>query len=154
MDEIVKITNERKIELEQELERRKLIDRKEILERLVAARDLGDLKENAEYHTARDEQGYNEARITQLEAILKKAVIIEKSDKGEIGLTSEVVIQRVGTDNKRKFVIVSEHEADMTTGKLSEKSPIGTALLGQNEGDIVSIDLPSGKVEFKIVKVI
>lgn len=152
-DESIQITKEKKQELEEELKERKTKTRPEILEKLQYAKSLGDLSENAEYHAARDAQGKNESRIKEIEATLKNATVIEKQDTDEIGLTSNVTIQKEGEDNKRDFTLVSATEADMAEGKLSVDSPIGAALVGKKEGDTAEIETPSGTVIYHIVSV-
>lgn len=153
MPDKVQITESRRGELEIELNERKTVTRPEILERLQFAKSLGDLKENAEYHNARDEQGKNEDRIKEIEHILKYAEIIEKSNSGEIGLASTAVIQKVGDDTQRTFTIVGPAEADMVQGKLSSESPIGRALLGKRAGDTADVVTPNGATHYTIITV-
>ncbi len=147
------LTKEKKEELEKELEYRKGEKRQEILDRLAFAKSLGDLSENAEYHTSKDDQGKNEARIAQIEAILKDAVIVEASDDGVIGLGSKVTILHLEKETEKEYQIVGNEEADFTEGKISFESPLGSALLDKKEGDIVDVETPKGTVQYKIIKV-
>jgi transcription elongation factor GreA len=151
METDLRITRKREKELKQELEDRRGDLRKEILERLVAARALGDLSENAEYHAARSEQGLNESRIEEIELILKNAIIISPRKKGGIiDIGSRVVIRKVGEKKERKITLVGPVEADIAAGKMSITSPIGSALIGKTTGDTVEVKLPTGTKKFKI----
>ncbi|MCD8494535.1 MAG: transcription elongation factor GreA [Candidatus Pacebacteria bacterium] len=153
MTEEYLMSQEKKNELEQELQRRKVEVRPEIAERVQFARSLGDLKENSEYHIAREEQGKNESRIQEIEALLKYARIVTKEAGDHIQLSSQVTIHKVGDDTLREFVLVSATEADMAAGKLSCESPIGQALMGAAAGDTVTVDTAQGPVEWYIKKV-
>ncbi|MFA7193887.1 MAG: transcription elongation factor GreA [Candidatus Paceibacterota bacterium] len=147
------LTQDKYTELQEEL--RVLIHekRREVAEHLEYAKSMGDLSENAEYQEARDEQAKVEARISQIEELLKHAQILQhkKSDVVEAG--SKVVIQKGGDKEKKEFILVGSEEADMAEGKLSYDSPLGEALLGKKKGDAVSIDTPKGSVEYKIISV-
>jgi transcription elongation factor GreA len=145
------LTKEKYAELEQELEVLTKETRKEVAEKLQYAKDLGDLSENAEYHEARDEQAKVEFRINQIEDILKRAEIVshKKTDVVEIG--SDVVVKKIGTNDKQTFTIVGSEEADMASGKISNQSPIGMSLLGKKKGETFEMKTPKGKAEYKIV---
>ena len=141
--------------LRQELQELKTIKRPEITEAIKEAREKGDLKENAEYHAAREQQSFNEGRIKDIEGKLSNAQIIDitkipKSDKVIFGTTVVVV-----DDNNKKvtYKIVGEDEADIKIGKLSVTSPISRSLVGKNEGEIVVIKTPSGEKEYEIIEV-
>ena len=141
--------------LRQELQELKTIKRPEITEAIKEAREKGDLKENAEYHAAREQQSFNEGRIKDIEGKLSNAQIIDitkipKSDKVIFGTTVIVV-----DDNNKKvtYKIVGEDEADIKIGKLSVTSPISRSLIGKNEGEIVVIKTPSGEKEYEIIEV-
>ncbi|MEC8078059.1 MAG: transcription elongation factor GreA [Pseudomonadota bacterium] len=141
--------------LRQELQELKTIKRPEITEAIKEAREKGDLKENAEYHAAREQQSFNEGRIKDIEGKLSNAQIIDitkipKSDKVIFGTTVIVV-----DDNNKKvtYKIVGEDEADIKIGKLSVTSPISRSLVGKNEGEIVVIKTPSGEKEYEIIEV-
>ena len=141
--------------LRKELQELKTIKRPEITEAIKEAREKGDLKENAEYHAAREQQSFNEGRIKDIEGKLSNAQIIDitkipKSDKVIFGTTVVVV-----DDNNKKvtYKIVGEDEADIKIGKLSVTSPISRSLVGKNEGEIVVIKTPSGEKEYEIIEV-
>lgn len=152
-NEVEFLTKEKKEELENELETRKGEKRQEILDRLAFAKSLGDLSENAEYHTSKDDQGKNEARISQIEAILKDAVVVEANTDGTIGLGSTLTILHIDKKNEKKYQIVGKEEADFSMGKISFDSPIGSALMDKKTGDIISVKTPRGETKYKIISV-
>jgi len=148
------ITKERKKELESELEDLQGPKRKAILETLKAARELGDLAENAEYHQAREDQGKLETRIQEVEAILRSAEIVpSKPDSDIVTFGSKVSIKREGDKEEREYTIVGSEEANMATGKVSNISPIGEALFGKKKGDKIAVKTPKGQMHYKITKV-
>ena len=148
------LTKEKKKELEEELAFRKGEKRQEILDRLAFAKSLGDLSENAEYHSSKEAQGKNEARITQIEFILKNAVVVSGSDNGEVALGSRVRVKRDGKDGEQEYQIVGKEEADLSLGKISFDSPLGSALMGVKEGDTVMVTTPRGEVTYRILEVL
>lgn len=147
------LTKEKFKELENELDFLKTTRRKEIAEKLEFAKSLGDLSENAEYQEARQDQAETEDRILTLEAILSSAEIIHKGKGGVIKAGSIVVIKKKGEKEKKEYQIVGSEESDMTTGKISNLSPIGSALIGKNKGDVVVYNTPKGKIECEILEV-
>lgn len=153
MDEKIFLTKEKLEELKTELKNLVTIRRGEIAEQLQYAKGLGDLSENAEYHEARDEQAKVEARISQLEHVLKNAEVFhhKKGDVVEIG--SEVEFQKKGEKEIKKVKIVSSEETDAVNGKISNESPIGLALIGKKKGESFEMETPKGKIEFKIKSV-
>jgi transcription elongation factor GreA len=153
MDEIHYITEDKKQSLIEELNNLKTVKRKEILESLEAAKALGDLSENAEYHQAREDQGKTEDRINQIEYMLQSAVVVKKhhSNKVEIGTT--VSVKKEGTKEAVTYNICGAEEADMSKNKISNKSPLGEALFGKAKGDAVSITTPKGLVKYTIVDI-
>ena len=155
MAEEVILTKEGKEELEKRLEYLKLTKRAEITERIKTAREFGDLSENAEYDAAKNEQARIEARIMEIEAMLKYAQIISESGKvkGVISLGSTVVVYDKNYDEEMTFKIVGTTEADVTEGKISNESPIGNALLNRKVGEEIIIDAPEGKSVLVIKKV-
>jgi len=153
MPDIFQITQERKESLEKELHELKSIKRIEILERLQYAKGLGDLSENAEYHSARELQGKNETRIQEIESILKHAELVKKTKSDVVQLASLVVIQKKGEKEKREFCLVGPEEADMVHGKLSIESPIGKAIFGKKKGDNANVETPSGVIVYSILDV-
>jgi transcription elongation factor GreA len=153
MDEIHYITEEKKRALQEELNQLKTVKRKEILEALEAAKALGDLSENAEYHQAREDQGKTEDRVHQIEYMLQSAVVVKKhhSTKVEIGTT--VKVQKEGSKEGTVYSIVGVEEADMSVNKISNKSPLGEALFGKSKGDVVSINTPKGMVKYTLIEI-
>lgn len=126
--------------------------RKEVAEHLEHAKSLGDLSENAEYHEARDEQAKVEARIAQLEYMLKHAEIV-KHTRGDIVVAgTTVVVTKSGEKDKQTFLLVGSEEADMSTGKLSYQSPLGRMLMGKKKDDAFELETPKGTVTYKIVE--
>lgn len=137
--------------LKDEAEYLQKVKRREIAERIESAKELGDLSENAEYAEAKEAQGFNESRISEISTILKTVVVVDNSSKDEVGMNSQVTAKV--NDEKKEFTIVSFNEADPFAGKISNESPIGIALLGKKKGDIVIVKTPRGEVEYKILKV-
>ncbi len=114
----------------------------------------GDLKENADYHDAKEQLGFVEGRVQHIESVLRKAIIVD--DEGasdEVRVGSTVVIQEVGTDENEEYRIVGSAEANPRQRKISQKSPIGSALLGKQVGKKVSVTTPDGEIRFKIVEI-
>lgn len=121
------------------------------------ARELGDLKENAEYHAAREQQGMVEARIRDIEGRLQNAVVIDVTTiepTGKVIFGTTVEIANTETDDRLKYQIVGEDEADIKAGKISVGSPIARSLIGKSEGDTVVVKTPSGTVEYEIIEVL
>ncbi len=154
MNEEQYISKDKKKELESELEILKTEKRMEIAEALETARGFGDLSENAEYQEARKMQAETEARIKEIEFILKHAKIISRSAKtGEVQIGSKVTVLKKGSRTKVDYEIVGASEADILNNKISNESPLGQALLGKKKGEIVEMETPSGKVEYKVVEI-
>jgi transcription elongation factor GreA len=147
------ITEEKKKALELELEQLKGPKRKEIIEALASAKALGDLSENAEYHNAREDQAKLEDRIKEIEKILKDSRVITKTGGDSVLVGSRVVILKEGTTEEVTYSIVGAEEADMSTGKISHKSPLGMALYNKKKGDDVTFTTPRGSVHYKIINV-
>jgi transcription elongation factor GreA len=146
------LTKEKKQALEIELEYLKTTKRQEILDALSFAKSLGDLSENAEYHTSKDNQGKNEARISQIEAILKDAIVVEANTDGVIGIGSIVTLKKESGDEV-VYMLVGNEEADFASGKIAFTSPIGAAILDKREGDTVMVETPRGKTHYHIISV-
>lgn len=143
--------------LEAELKHLKTVMRPQITQAIAEARELGDLKENAEYHAAREQQGMTEARIRDIEGRLSNAQVIDVTTiahTGKVFFGATVEIANVDTDESVTYQIVGEDEADIKTGKISVSSPIARALIGKEEGDVVAVKTPSGVVEYEIVEVL
>ena len=113
---------------------------------------MGDLSENADYHKAKEDQAFLEGRIQELEAILRSAVIIEKKLSGVVEVGAHVTIQEEGFDPET-FYMVGAKEADPRNGRISNESPIGSALMGHKVGETVEAQTPGGKMKFKILKI-
>ncbi|BDM75388.1 transcription elongation factor GreA [Lactococcus garvieae] len=149
------MTKEGLEKLEQELDNLKLVKRPEVIERIKIARSYGDLSENSEYESAKDEQAFIEGRISTVETMIRYAEIVDNAniDKNEVALGKAVVFQEVGDDEEEEYEIVGTAEADPFSGKISNESPIAQALIGRKVGDVVKIPLPMGEIEVKIVDV-
>ena len=145
------LTPEKKVEFEKELITLKTIRRKEIADALEYAKSLGDLSENAEYHQAREDQANCEDRITHIEQILKNAVLLETHAAGIVSVGSTVTVTKKGDKSEKTFAIVGSEEADSISGKISNESPLGQALLGKKKGDKVTVHAPKGDVEYTVV---
>ena len=142
--------------LRDELNELKTKTRPRIIEAIAEAREHGDLKENAEYHAAREQQSFCEGRIQDIEGKLSNAQIIDVTkmeNTGKVIFGTTVHLVNMETDEEVTYQIVGEDEADIKAGKLSVSSPIARALIGKNEGDVVAIRIPSGTVEYEISEV-
>lgn len=145
------ITKAKKTELEAELETLQTTERSKILKDLEYAKGLGDLKENAEYHEARDAQGKLEDRIKKIEYILRHAEIITEDQKFEcatIGAT--VTVLNIETGEERTFTIVGPEETDVSLGKISHLSPVGQVMLGKCVGETFVFSSPKGDITYKV----
>jgi transcription elongation factor GreA len=127
--------------------------REELSKRLRSAIQMGDLSENADYHKAKEDQGFLEGRIQEIEAILRTAVIIEKTDSDMVTVGSHITVQEVGFDDPETYHLVGAKEADPRNGKISNESPIGRALIDHKVGDVVEAETPGGRIKFKILKI-
>lgn len=142
--------------LKTELNELKFVARPRIVEAIATARAHGDLKENAEYHAAREQQSFNEGRIQDLEAKLSHAQIIDISkltNNGKVVFGTTVKLCHVATDAEITYQIVGEDEADIKINKISYSSPIGRALIGKELDDCVTVNTPGGLVEYEIIDV-
>jgi transcription elongation factor GreA len=149
----IDLTAEGLQQVQEELNKLRLEDRPRIIQAIKDARSQGDLSENADYDAARDEQAKTEARIKELEYIVDNANIIEKVD-GEVGLGSTVTVEFVDDDEEEVYKVVGVTEVDVDNNMISKESPIGAALYGHKEGEVVEVKLPNGGgYEIKIVKI-
>ena len=142
--------------LKEELQRLKFTERPRIVEAIATARAHGDLKENAEYHAAREQHGFNEGRIQDLEAKLSHAQIVDISkipNTGKVVFGSTVKICHLSTDAELTYQIVGEDEANIKLNKISYSSPIGRALIGKQLDDTVTVNTPGGLVDYEIIDV-
>lgn len=148
MNKVYQITESGQRELERELEELKS-RRGEIADKIAAARDFGDLSENAEYDAAREAQGLLETRITEIETILQNASIIQAGGSSTVTLGSTVELEANG--KVVTYTVVGPVEADPLEGKVSNESPIGQALMGKAVGDTVTISTPKGELAYAVV---
>ena len=147
------ITKEKRKALLLELEDLKGPKRKQILQDLEYSKSLGDLKENAEYHQTREEQGKLEERIAKIEQILQSSTVVSGGGGDVIEIGSTVVVQKDGSTDKKTYIIVGSEEASMAEGKISNRSPFGQALFNKRKGETVSFSTPGGTVNYKIISV-
>jgi transcription elongation factor GreA len=146
------LTKEKLEELKKELEYLQTEGRRQISEQLQKAKEYGDLSENAEYSQAKEEQTKLEARISELDNMIRNAIIIQQNPKtNTVQIGSTVFLKKDG--QVYHYTIVGVNEADPKNNKISNESPIGKALLGKSVGDEVIIDAPSGKIKYKITKI-
>lgn len=142
--------------LQEELQKLKSVDRPRIIQAIADARAHGDLKENAEYHAAREEQGFTEGRIQEIEGKLSEALVIDISEienTGKVIFGTTAHIMNVDTEELRAYKIVGDDESDIKQNKISVNSPIARALIGKVAGDIAQVQTPAGLVEWEIEKV-
>ena len=153
----IPMTAEGEEQLKKELNNLKSVERPKITSAIKEAREKGDLKENAEYHAAREQQSFTEGRIKDIEAKLSNAQVIDiknmpKSTKVIFGST--VILLNLDDDaQKVQYKLVGEDEADLKIGKISVTSPLARMLIGKNQGDIIELKMPSGITEYEIIKV-
>lgn len=143
--------------LREELDQLKTVDRPRVIAAIAEAREHGDLKENAEYHAAREQQGFIEGRIQELEGKLSNCQVIDVTTiphSGKVIFGTTVSIINIDNDKEQRYQIVGDDEADIKNRKLSVNSPIARALIGKEEGDIVAVTTPSGVIEYEIDEVL
>ncbi len=148
------LTREGYDKLAQELEHLKTVGRKEAAENIKEARSHGDLSENAEYDEAMNDQGRLEARISELEGILKDAIIISDAAAGLIHVGSVITLKDLEDDDEDDYVILGENESSSDENYISAESPAGKVLMGKQAGDTVVVDAPGGQISYQIVKII
>lgn len=141
--------------LEDELQDLKVVQRREIAQKIKEAREQGDLSENAEYDAAKDEQRDIEARIEQIEKILKNAEVVldEEIDLNKISIGCVVRVLDIEYDEEEEYKLVGSSEASSLQNKVSNESPIGRALLGAQVGDVVEVEAPAGIVQYKVLSI-
>ncbi|MCP3906480.1 MAG: transcription elongation factor GreA [Oceanicoccus sp.] len=156
MSDRVPMTVAGEASLREELNRLKSEDRPRIVQAIAEAREHGDLKENAEYHAAREQQGFCEGRIQDIEGKLSNSVVIDvtsMTNTGKVIFGTTVTIVNCETDAEVTYKIVGEDESDVNSGKISVTSPIARALIAKEEGDVVIVKAPGGDIEYEIDKV-
>jgi transcription elongation factor GreA len=145
------ITPEGHRALREEIERLETVGRREIADRIKTAREWGDLKENAEYHDAKNDQALMETKIIRLNQALREAVVEEPVAAGVAGFGSTIELVNVANEKTNTYTLVGSTEADAAAGRLSAESPVGKALLGASAGDTVTVQTPAGKQQFKVL---
>ena len=155
MDKKNILTYEGLKKLEDELENLKVVRRKEVSQKIKEAREQGDLSENAEYDAAKDEQRDIEARIEELEKILKNAEVVveEEADLDKVSIGYSVKILDCEFEEELEYKIVGSTEANSLKGKISNESPVGKALLGKQVGDTVTVETPAGEFSYKVLSI-
>jgi transcription elongation factor GreA len=149
------LTPEGMAKIEAELEELKTVKRKELSERLKVAISYGDLKENSEYHSAKDDQAHMETRILQLERMLKVARVVDTGSlkAGQVGVGSVVVLNDVEYGEKIEYRVVGPAEADASDNKISYESPLGKELMGKKVGDKIHVNAPIGIIEYELLEI-
>lgn len=154
IEKVFPMTKEGKEKLEKELEVLKTVKRKEVVERIKIARSFGDLSENSEYDSAKEEQAFVEGRITTLENMIRNAKIIEEDTTTDsVTLGKSVTFVELPDGDEETYNIVGSAEADPFEGKISNDSPIAKSLIGKKVGDTVSVNTPGGDMTVKIVSI-
>ena len=152
--EKVPLTRTGAVRLEAEMKKLKSVERPTIIRAIAEARELGDLKENAEYHSAREKQGFIEGRIKELESILGRANIIDPASlSGTVKFGATVTLVDEDTDEEKTYQVVGEPEADIESGKLNMRSPLARAMIGKEEGDSIEFRTPGGTRSYEILAV-
>lgn len=149
----IPMTVEGETALREELQRLKSEDRPRIIQAIAEAREHGDLKENAEYHAAREQQSFAEGRITEIEGKLADAQVIDLSkvpQNGKVIFGVTVDLLNLDDESNITYKIVGEDEADIKNNKISVMSPVARALIGKGEGDVVTVKTPNGEIEYEI----
>jgi len=155
LEKKIVLTNEGFQKFEKELEELKSVKRKEVAAKIKVALSFGDLSENSEYDEAKNEQAMIEARIVQLETMLRNVQVINEAEISTdvINIGSVVSIKEIDSDEIETYHIVGSSEANPLDGKISDESPIGKALISHKTGDIVEVETPSGLIKFKIISI-
>ena len=154
MQKEVSLTKEGLENLQKELDFLKTTKRDEIAEKIEIARSYGDLSENAEYDEAKNDQAVVEARIAEIDNMLKNAVVIENVDTGKVRPGATVVVKNLKMNKEFTYKIVGSNEADPLHGLLSDESPVGSALMDKAPGEVVSVETPAGVIEYEIVEIL
>ncbi|EKE70731.1 MULTISPECIES: transcription elongation factor GreA [Roseobacteraceae] len=140
--------------LSSELKKLKSVERPAVIQAIAEARELGDLSENAEYHSAREKQSFIEGRIKELEGVLSLAEVVDpKTLSGAVKFSATVTIVDEDTDEEKTYQIVGQHEADIENGLLNIASPLARALINKEEGDSVEVRTPGGEKSYEILKI-
>lgn len=153
MEGTIPVTQDTLAQLQSELEKLKKMDRPRIIEEIAAARAQGDLRENAEYHAAKDRQGEIEDRIRYLEDRIARAVVLTHDTGASPHVTfgATVQIRNLSTGRTQEYTLVSPDAVDVANGKISSSSPVGKALIGKSRGDTVNVVTPKGPTQLQII---
>ncbi|CAH1196951.1 MULTISPECIES: transcription elongation factor GreA [Paenibacillus] len=153
-DEVI-LTQEGLQKLEDELRELKTVKRKELAERLKLAISYGDLKENSEYHSAKDDQAFMETRILQLEKMLTKARVVsaDNLNSDRVGIGSTVVLNDIEFKEKLEYQLVGPAEADVADNKISYESPLGKELMGKEVGSVIHVNAPMGIIKYELLEI-
>ncbi|WP_219834566.1 transcription elongation factor GreA [Paenibacillus sp. R14(2021)] len=152
-NEEVVLTKEGFAKLQEELDDLKYVKRKELAARIKLAISYGDLKENSEYHSAKEDQAFLETRVLVLEKMLATARVVEATDQSNVGIGASVVLHDVEFDEKIEYQIVAPAEANVQDNKISYESPLGKELLGKRVGARISVNAPVGVIEYKLLEI-
>lgn len=147
------LTREGLAKLEVELEELKTVKRSELAQRLKVAISYGDLKENSEYHSAKNDQAFMETRIATIEKLLKKARVAVSADNTKVQVGSIVLLNDIEVSEKIEYRIVGPAEADVLDNKISYESPLGSALMNKKSGDIISVVAPIGVIKYELLEI-
>ncbi len=155
MSDIVYLTRQRLVELEEEIRALKTDGRREVAERIAEARSYGDLSENAEYDAAKEAQGLLEARIYKLEETISRARVLDTTNlpNDKIYILSRVKVRNIDTGAEVEYTMVSAEESDIETRKIATTSPIGKSLMGRKPGDVVTAKVPAGEITLEILEI-
>ncbi|MBY0205564.1 transcription elongation factor GreA [Paenibacillus polysaccharolyticus] len=153
-DEVI-LTQEGLEKLEEELKELKTVKRKELAERLKLAISYGDLKENSEYHSAKDDQAFMETRILILEKMLTKARVIssDNMDSNKVSIGSTVILNDLEFAEKIEYQLVGPAEADVSNSKISYESPLGKELMGKEVGSVIHVNAPMGVIKYELLEI-
>jgi transcription elongation factor GreA len=153
-DEVI-LTREGLVKLELELEDLKIVKRKEVAARIKTAISYGDLKENSEYHSAKNDQSFMEGRIITLERMLNKAKVADSgnSDNSKVLVGSIVILNDIEVSEKIEYRIVGPAEADVLDSKISYESPLGKSLMGKTVGSIINVTAPMGTIQYELLEI-
>ncbi|MBC8081129.1 MAG: transcription elongation factor GreA [Gorillibacterium sp.] len=152
-DDGIILTQEGWDKLELELEDLKTVKRKELASRIKTAISYGDLKENSEYHSAKNDQSFMEGRIITIERMLRKATIADKVDTSSVQVGSTVVLNDIEFAERIEYKVVGSSEADVLENKISYESPLGMALMKKSVGDIINVDAPMGVIKYELLEI-
>lgn len=154
-NKVLRLTKEGLVNLENELENLKTVRRKEVSEKIKVALSFGDLSENSEYDEAKNEQAMVEARINELEAILANVEVVNEDEisTDSVSVGSTVTLKNLKNDKVDTFKIVGSTEASPLKKKISDESPVGKAVIGHKQGDVVDAEVPSGIIQYEIIEI-